>query len=157
MPLVSLSIQEAQIAAMHGMQRRLKHCFKQTFHPNNPPAKSDRWSIDIEGSLAELAVCKHFGFYWTGLEEARAQDSGCFEVRTTVYQNGCLLLQPDDNDDDIYILVINDCPRFKLVGWIKAKDGKIDEHWKDKGTGRPCYYVPQSSLRPIDILEGELK
>jgi hypothetical protein len=54
-------------------------------------------------------------------------------------------------------------PRFKLVGWLHAIDGKLEKWWGDrppnkpnaKPTGRPCFWVPQAfAPRGALILNG---
>jgi len=146
---VELTWQECQMAALHGVQRRLGHLFRNTPHKNNLDRRDAPWDLDIESTMAELAVCKHFGHYWSGIVQAGAKDAGPYQVRSTAYKSGRLLIQKDDDPSDVFILVVNDCPRFQLVGWIRGKDAQQKKYWTEKVAGRPCYWVDQGELQPI--------
>lgn len=134
------------MAALHGVQRRLGHLFRNTQHKNNLARSDAPWDLDIESTMAELAVCKHFGHYWSGIVQVGAKDAGPYQVRSTSYKSGKLLIQKDDDPSDVVILVVNDCPRFHLIGWICVGDAQREKYWTEKVKGRPCYWVPQSDL-----------
>lgn len=103
-----------------------------------------------EGRFYEAVVCKFEGkpyvFRYFGV------DTGKYEVRGTRYSYGKLLLHPKDRDEQIFILVTGLPPTFCLVGWIKGKDGKNPKFWSDPVGGRPAFFVPQTSLNPIEEL-----
>ncbi len=122
----------------------------------------DSLGIDIQGAEAELAVAKALKLPWDGsfleLESwynwrETGHDVSGLEVRSTHHRKGSLILHPKDKDDSPFILVITaDKPIYELVGWNFGKEGKLKEHWRDVGYGRPCYYLPQNSLLPMDTL-----
>ena len=45
-------------------------------------------------------------------------------------------------------------PTFKLRGWIRARDGKPPEFWRDPTQGRPAFFVPAAALRPMRRAAG---
>lgn len=116
---------------------------------------------DEQGCLAELAVATALGMPWDGKffqneewEQWRTSghDVGPLEIRSTKHRTGRLILHDDDRDDSPFVLVLADSPRFKLAGWVYGRDGKKESNWEDVGYGRPCYYVKQSRLKPMQEL-----
>jgi hypothetical protein len=130
-------------------------------------ARSDRYGADPRdgirlhkiGAKGELAVAKWLGRDWDGnLNDFSAADVGDYQVRTTKYDRGSLILHPADNDRDIFFLVINGDPEYKIAGWIRATDGKEDRYWKDlSGDGRHAYFVPQRALRDPTTFEEDIR
>lgn len=122
----------------------------------------DSLGIDIQGAEAELAVAKAFKLPWDGMFLAlerwfdwrdAGHDVSGLEVRSTRHERGRLILHPTDKDDSPYILVLAHLrPIYVLAGWNFGREGKNPEFWEDVGYGRPCYYLPQSELRPMDEL-----
>ncbi len=126
----------------------------------------DSLGIDIQGAEAELAVAKAFRLPWDGefmnLERwfdwrNSGHDVSGLEVRSTYHKNGSLILHPKDNDYSPFILVLtNDRPVYRLVGWNFGRAGKKSEYWRDVGYGRPCYYLPQDQLLDMNLLQEYL-
>lgn len=117
-------------------------------------SNDDRWDRDVEGACAEQAVAKYFGIYWVGGN--KTEDVGPYQVRATHRADGRLTLHPPDRDDKVFILVTGYAPKFRLVGWIMARDGKQAKWWTDPtGKNHPAWFVPQSALRPIWELKND--
>ena len=112
--------------------------------------------VDIDGALCECAVAKWANVFWSGtVGEVGGHDAGRLQVRGTRHPIGKLILHPTDPDDRAFILVVNDCPTFKLVGWIYARDGKRQEWWADPTrTKRPAFFVPHGNLAPMAMLDA---
>jgi hypothetical protein len=125
----------------------------------------DRWGLDgegytrdIHGALAELAVAKYLGRYWTGINgRIKDDDVRGLQVRWTRWHCNRLLLHPDDADDTPYILVTGDPPDLVIRGWILGREGKLPAYWDDPtGTARPAFFVPQAALRDLSELPEEV-
>jgi hypothetical protein len=111
---------------------------------------------DLAGARAEAAFRRmlgvplsawniHMGRGWS----ARGADVAGWEVRSTDWRLGCLLLHPEDPDDLKFALIITaDDPIFRCAGWILAAEGKSQRWWRSP-TGRPAFFVPQSELHPL--------
>lgn len=122
--------------------------------------------IDIQGAQAELAVAKAFKMEWTGRLytyqdwqdwRKNGHDVGPIEVRSTRHENGRLILHPSDNNKSPFVLIrSHKSPEFDIVGWQWGVVGKSDHYWHDVGYGRPCFYVPNAKLRPIQELIDNL-
>lgn len=145
---VRLSGDEVQLGAVAGVQRSWY-----ALERGDPWAKAkDFWQQGVLGCLAELALAKYLGVYWTGLAKVGANDVGRYEVRTTAWDNGCLMLQPKDRDEAQYVLVTGSRYLWTIHGWCYGYEGKREEWWKVPTNGYgPCFNVPQDALRPLDV------
>lgn len=122
----------------------------------------DSLDIDVQGACAELAVAKALGLPWDGkfFDDAEwlvwrtsGHDVSGLEVRSTRYRSGRLILHRDDSDDLPFVLVrACDNALFEIVGWYWGRDGKKEQWWEDVGRNRPCFYVPNDLLRPMNDL-----
>lgn len=112
-------------------------------------------AMDIEGVLAEIAVGKGLNVPW---DEKRFGNivtgpMGEVHIRSTTHLTGSLILHPRDQDDAVYLLVLNNNPNFTLAGWLLGKDGKLDKYWREAGVRHPAFFVPQSALHPVEDLQ----
>lgn len=128
---------------------------------------SDSIGIDVQGAQAELAVSRALNLPWDGkfkeLEKwfdwrENGHDVSGLEVRSTHHVKGSLILHPQDKDQSPYVLVLTyKSPEFILAGWNFGFVGKERKYWRDVGYGRPCYYLPQKMLRPMDELFKQIR
>ncbi len=92
-------------------------------------------------------------------------DVGPYQVRTRSEEWHDLLIQQRSKDDDIFILVVleridivegEEVRRFRVCGWFRAGDAKIDKYAanpsKPGEKREPCWLVPQDDLHPIGSL-----
>jgi hypothetical protein len=110
-------------------------------------------AIHVTGAASEIAVAKALNRYWSNpfsdapeLSKTAADVGERIQVRGTKYQNGSLLLHPQDVDDHWFVLVVGELPNLNVVGGILGKDGKQQRWWQERVKGRPCYFVPQHAL-----------
>ena len=143
------------MALLHGATRRLSALYRGRNDVEGLCPEADRWDLDIESAMAEMAVAKAFNLYWRGVSGVAAIDVGEYQVRSTYHQDGCLRLTDHDRDEEKFVLVVTDCPNFRIVGWIKAGDGKKPKYFLKKRPDRPpVYWVPQKDLLPLETLEN---
>lgn len=124
-------------------------------HYESPTA--DEWSTEIESCCAEIALAKTLDRYWSGgvFDGQRAAfDVGDKQVRHTVYANGALIIYPEDDPEQRFVLVTGRAPNYVLRGWLRGKDAQDKGHdhpwWTDPPKKRsPSWWVPQSALRPL--------
>lgn len=146
---VALTCAEMMQAGLAGVMRQVENVKKKRV----ARCGKDQWTSHIEGAMAECVVAKSLDLYWPGKGVFCGPDVSNLQVRSTPYVNGCLALQPDDDDEAIFILVTGRMGIYNIRGWIKAKDGKRPEWWEHKAdTHRPSFYVPQSALATIATL-----
>lgn len=79
---------------------------------------------------------------------------GDIDVKTRTKHCYDLIVQADEEDDMRLVLVTLEAGEFRIHGWIKAADGKCQKWRKDPAGGRPAYFVPKYSLRPMDELRA---
>jgi hypothetical protein len=148
---VTLDWYEVSRAAQVGVSRQV-HNLVQGNHDAHR-FDGEPWGTHIAGALAELAYAKATNTYWLPLAKdpkTLPGDVGLDQVRSTDRPQGCLLLHPDDADHARFFLVVGKVPTYEVVGWCFGYEGKDEKYWRT-GTGRPCYFVPQSSLRPLEV------
>jgi hypothetical protein len=129
-------------------------CARDARRPESHGADGN-WRADVLGALGELAVAKATGTYWAGnlgAPDRGAPDVGPFHVRTADAPGKRLILHDYDDDAGLFVLVvaIGVC-RFHIVGWCRGHEGKKADYWQTF-TGRPCFFVPNELLRPLDRL-----
>lgn len=122
--------------------------------------KPDKWAREIEGNCGELVFAKLLHLPWVprvmGADKTERQlikrfDVADLQVRTTHWRNGHLPLLKTDNPDDKFVLVIGESPNFRVVGWIRARDGMKEQYWDEK-IDKPAYMVPQDILHGLESL-----
>ena len=162
MPTVTLSWAEAACAVHAGSLRVVLNRHNRNEEPYGMIAGGDYFGADCHACGAEMAAAKYLDRYWTPVADKAKKvpyDVGVLtgvQVRHTQLPDGRLLLHPEDSDWDTFVLVTGKLPTFVLVGWIYGVDGKKLEWWADPNGNRPCYFVPQSALRPVEeLLEAE--
>lgn len=156
--IVTLAWQEALYAANIGVYRTLYELYKATPQKHGYKRNENYWGMDIQAALAELAVSKYLGVYWSGGSGRCLKDTPVCEVRSSDKPNNCLLIRAHDNPDDKFVLVINnDIPRLRLVGWIPAKDAMQPGYLRapDQDKRPAAYFVPQCALLPMEGLRQE--
>jgi hypothetical protein len=83
--------------------------------------------MHIMGAIGEAAVAQHYGIEWKPMEFRRV-DVGGFEVRSTDYKLGRLVLHEGDRIGCPYILArLHKLPVVVLVGWLAGEDGDEEE------------------------------
>jgi len=175
---VTLDWPEMDYACWKGIQRHICHLKKglekrdktgtddYAWNTGVPPGKL--WNLNIEGAAAEYAVAKYTGVPWNGdVGHPKAPDVGPYQVRLSMVGDwGDLILHPPDKDDEVFIHVTGYAPYFKLTGWCRAWEGKIEDphnkgkklYWDDPhgakypGQPRPAFFVPQRVLHSMETL-----
>lgn len=150
---VTLTPYEVQMGATVGLRRHLEALELRL--PDRHGYQGDGWGIHIEGALGELALAKYLGKYWDGSVNTfkRQGDVGQIQVRTRSRDDFELLVRPDDRDEDIFVLVVGQAPRYRVVGWIRGSEAKRPEWQQTYGQRPPAYFVPQASLKPLKASE----
>jgi hypothetical protein len=82
-----------------------------------------------------------------------AADLPGLQVKTSQRMDARLLVPRDAVDGERYVLVVGVSPRYRICGWIDARDAKREQWLTDpSGQGRPpVYAVPQDALHPMDL------
>ena len=132
------------------------HGYKGTF--------SKKIADSMSGTLGELAVAKclkvHFNYHVNNFRGADLYyKNKRIQVRTQEPKpDNFLIIRQDSSANEIYILVVDRCPIFRIIGYINSSDviGKT-ECLTDCGyKNRPkVYAVDWQSLFPIEMIFNE--
>lgn len=143
---------EVRLHAAAGCERRIAALFGRSNSrygvSGREPSGRVGWATDIESAGAELYVAAALTRYWTGVRRGRVDVGRNLNVRHTPRPDGCLILHPEDEGP--FILVTGCSPEFRIVGGIKAEEGKRAEFWR-ASVPWPAWFVPQSELRPVRL------
>lgn len=118
------------------------------------------WEIHILGAQAEFATALYLNLSWDGsIGDYKAIDVGNrVNVRSVCSPNRRLLLHRADQDDVPFVCVFAAPPRFSLIGWTLARDGKQDQFWQDPThQDRPAFFVPHEALQAMPALQAWLR
>ena len=150
---VQLTRWELYFAALVGVRRNIASF--QVRSTNKVKNKDFGWHTDIEAACAEMAVAKHFNFYWDGsVNTFKLPDVGGIQVRHTQKLDGCLIVRPDDSDEGIYLSVVGTSPIYLIVGWSYGHEAKQDQYLEPGYNDMPpAWFVPQKYLRDIHELK----
>ena len=146
---ITLEPYEIIMGAMVGVRRRVSSIAKKL---DRGSTQGDPWGIDIEGALAEVAVAKALGIYFSGsVDTYKSPDLAGIQVRWTPLDQGRLIVRDQDNDNENYILVTGTCPNYKISGWIEGFNAKDSQYISAPNGRSAAYFVPQESLKPMRI------
>lgn len=129
------------------------HGYKGTF--------GDKVAKSLSGTLAELAVAKclkvHFNYHVNNFKGADLYfKNQRVQVRCQVPKpNNSLIIRQDSSANELYVLVIDRCPLFNIIGFVNSSDviGKVEYLTDFNKPDRPkVYSVPFFELIPIDSL-----
>jgi len=117
------------------------------------PTWVEQVAREISGCLGEIAIARWQDKYpFAIFEDRKLGDVGPFEVRTTAYSTGKLLVNSDDNPTRKYLLVT--LPSYDLAlihGWIYGYEAQTDLHY-NTSMRSPVYAVEQKYLHEPESL-----
>ena len=155
--VVSLSWGEIRIAALVGIDRYLRAIARA--RTPNLRTTVNNWEAHIVGALGECAVATALDLHWNAGSPDLDHDGDLarLQIRATTRSSGGLIVRPRDDDLSVFVLVIEDPPRFYLPGWITGAEAKSERYYRDPDSsiGDPYFLVPQSALRPLDYLSDD--
>lgn len=151
-PSVTLTRDELIFGAQGAVIRNIDALLKgRTPIFGNP--QRELWVNNIVGALAECAVAKFFGRYWTPCYDAPtgvADVGKRMQVRSSTNEQSPLRVYERDQPDHAFVLVIVRAPVFTLAGWMWGHEAKADEWERAQGDATDrTWCVPQSSLREV--------
>lgn len=117
------------------------------------PTWVEQVAREISGCLGEIAVARWLNMFPFSLFSERKQgDVGEFEVRTTAYATGKLLIVADDNPERKYLLVtLPTHYTANIHGWMYGYEAQ-DPKYFDEKMRSPVYAVRQEYLHSPESL-----
>ena len=151
MKKITLSPDEIAIAHLIGRNRSL--IARSANVKDVKMGDQDGAEADVLGFMGEYAFAKHFNvFPDLGLVPRSGSADGIlkgykYDIKTTKYINGRLLSTIKDNDDvDMYVLVVVDEPIVKIIGYAFKEELRKESNLIDLGHGKG-YGLNQEQLR----------
>jgi hypothetical protein len=125
------------------------------------PTGETRLEINIRGFGAELAASKATGLRWnhelldtkTYAGDKPADIGRRVEVKNALSQSGRLPGFKGEPIERVYLLVVGDMPRFRVVGWMEGVDLHRPERWVEpKGRIKyAAFFAAQGDLRRLPL------
>ena len=155
--VVTLAVEEGIEAAIAGLRCRWRAELGK-YGKKHGQDKEMAYRDDIEGACGERAVAKYLEVPWNpDINAFKNPDVSGYQVRTTTWHSGKLLLRPGDPSEHIYILVTGEFPTYVIRGWLTGAQAKQERFLSDGGNPQrpPCYLVKQCYLNPTtDLRKG---
>ncbi len=151
---VKLSSVELMTASLVGLMRSVQSITSGRNAENAYANRGDNWQRDVEGACAEMALAKALGRYYAPtVNNFDGTDACGYQVRSTRYRDGKLIIREKDKDDDIFVLVVGERGKYEIKGYILGADAKEDIFLvsPEEGSGNirnggPAWFVPQDAL-----------
>lgn len=115
----------------------------------------ERLSDEVCGACGEIALSKAAGQWFVPSVNTFHRVPDCLgdvEVRSTLRQDGSLIVRDNDASDRRYVLAVVTAPDVFLAGWLYGRECKKSEYLRNPNGHRESWFVPQSALRPISEL-----
>lgn len=114
-------------------------------------------ALHIDGARAELAFARMIGADLTDWADfvnldlaSITGDVAGWEVRSTRYRAGRLIIHPRDNPARRFALVVTNGVTYRAAGWILAADARRAEWWQTLNPAQSAAWcVPQDALLPF--------
>jgi hypothetical protein len=120
------------------------------------------YQTDLEGMAAEIAFCKAFNYYpdltagsRKGGWDVKGRAGETIDIKVTKYHAGKLLatLKKTLEDSQYYVLMVGECPTYRLVGYATAEELLRPENITNLGHGEG-YALAQGQLKQFDSKGG---
>lgn len=142
--MVTLTPDEIRTAGHAGVERRIRAMRKnrQPNQPERPDWQQHWWESDIQGCIAEMAVCKAFGVDFIDLENDIDGDVLGYQVRSVQNPKAGLRVRTHDAMNHVYILAQVHRNKVLLHGYMSG--------WQVRERGfeefPQCYTMPKDEL-----------
>ena len=148
---ITLTWHEVMLGGMTGLMRQVKVMQRESRDAHGFDGQRGL-IVHVEGALGELAVAKAIDRHWAArVDTYKGADLGDrIQVRTRSKPYYELIVRPDDQDAEAFVLVTGQCPTYVVHGWLWGGEAKQSRWWKDLGNDRPpAWIVPQADLRDM--------
>lgn len=146
----TIVLTDAEIALADACARRKQESGRK--HYKDRQGKRELRS-DVVGARGELAAYKWVGIPFECHVKPDKVDGDLLgiEVKTAASAYG-LVVHENDPDRRPIMAVLGDGSTYRMIGWIRAEEGKRPEYWRNPGGRRAAWFVPLDKLRPIGPL-----
>jgi hypothetical protein len=151
---IELTWPELWLAINAGVLRRLNGVRHRRTEPYGARPTA-AWNDDINGCIAELALAKYLGLFWSGtVGRLDLPDVGILQVRSKTQRDHRLVILKSDDDAKPFVSVLVEIPVCHLCGWMLARDAK-QPAWLLPDPSMPDrFFVPNTELEPMEKLRN---
>jgi hypothetical protein len=156
--IVSLTVSEI-VSCYHVAGHRITASEAQRLNHASTYQRGIRTRFDQEsvGAIGERAFAKWLNVYSTDPINTFHDTPDCgdrFEIRSTSFPDGRLIVRDNDADDRIYVLALVGLDgRVILRGWIRGSDAKQPKWIWNPNEVRQAWGVVQDALNPMSQLK----
>ena len=160
---ITLDLYELHSASHLGILRCLESIkYNEKWGYNYKGSLNDQMAKSISGACGEKAIAKFLGIKFEyhcnvgGVPDLIYKDLKV-QVRTQLPKNNnSLIIRPKANCGELYALVIDEAPIFKILGFVNSTHVLGTEKFLTNfGLDRPaCHSVPPEKLTPIFLLKN---
>jgi hypothetical protein len=123
-----------------------------------PDTEPNPQTFEVVAARSEVAFWKLTGMHCrinafilvshlTDIDGDAIWEGGRYEVRSTEYATGHLIVHPTDNPDSTYVLCVVDDPVYSFPGYIAGRDAMVPEFELERDPrGERNFWVPQHRL-----------
>ncbi len=149
---IELTLEEWGHAAHFAVNRRVASA-KTPAH-NAVKNKTCTLNTEADQCAAVVAAAKALGRpYVLNIGTFQPDNVAGIRIRHTAQPNGKLRVYDDQPITERCLLVTGKGQRYRLIGWLTAGDARRIGSLVDlNGSGKKCWAVPQSLLKPISEL-----
>lgn len=144
---ITLSPGDVAYAVTEGVSRYNHNRARGIVATSAAPTWVEQLAREVSGCLGELAVARWTDrFPFSLFSDRKDGDVGPFEVRTTAYSTGRLLLTEGDNPQRKYLLVTLPTHYQAIIhGWMWGYEVQQEKYY-NTSLRNPCYMAPQDDL-----------
>jgi len=156
---ISITLPEFHCLAIAGISRRYGALVEGL---RREKGRFDIVDFDVAGMIAEFAVAKHLGLFWSpnpgALDTNTGDLSGRIQVKSIDNIVLRLIIRDVDPDDFRYVLAYTQLfyPPFyvDLIGWLWGYERKCGErkHIDMPGITQNCWMIGKEKLEPMSSL-----
>ena len=113
------------------------------------------------GFKGQRAFCSLMGLPWSPQDArgGRSNVGSIYKIKSRLKHGDAfspdLRVMEFDADSLVFVhMVTSDGARYRAEGWIKGRDAKRVEWWRE-GRSQACYCVPARSLNPMETLPAD--
>ena len=143
MTVISITPAEYMYIGLAATMRRVS-ALKKNRKPEHKITPDREWQSDIEGMVGEFVLAKALGRFWTptvGHLDSDIGDVGSWQVRTTAWKNGSLIVNKKDHDGHKFVLITGENEvgyDWNVRGWMYGEDAKADKYWEEQRSDFCC-------------------
>jgi len=152
---MTVTLDSSEVAMAQVLATMRHNCTRMAGVKNARMGSQSDYVTELEGMASEMAFCKACNLFpdmtiapRSGGHDVEGRNGTKIDVKATKYQQGHLLatMKKKRTDADYYVLLVGECPTYRIAGYASADDLLSEKNITDFGHGA-TYALPQSQLQ----------